>query len=866
MAERWDDDGDFELSDDAFAIGGDGLEESGTAGNLSLKQSKPTAMHAQLFTPNADLHNEVDPFERSAISDAPSPPHSKEEEDQSSANSTKTVTSAAEAFSALSVRNRIPAPVSRSVSNSTTSSFSSSGAIAILPSTPKAHAPSPESTPSAPDTLRSTSQLSGLVALANSGPGRVHHLGSTPQGQAKSVLGDWDEDLDFGDVPSEALSHRLKSKASFASHISDDPDDERLGTGLPTPRSDSKSAIATSIGQHKSMNIAEYTDEEDGFDLESDFELPDDKDRIALSPLLARASSSSLHSASRAASTASQSLAAAAAERSGARHSSASPALTHGNDTTTTEDDLTDDEAFFDDIVLPPYFTGGPGALTPPSDGEKVVKLDLQARLKRNLEARGGRGLDSGTDFKQSDGRLIGYREGPDEDEGGERDLVIDSDVKLGQERIRTHSRPTQPALLKSRRTASGLGTGTKSQQPPLPLSRAHSDSRRAQNLSTGVEVTLSRSDSAASLPSLAARPQAAAARPASAQGAIERVTRDQRRGARPPPAPSIAARDRIRSATLLSTPSMEQRSNLRALSPVPMTPQSPVQSMDLRSGLRRKQSAGNLLATPSRTLERKRSLQHIGQDAMRTPANLSRKQPAPVQSSYAAPTTASMSRVRQRVLSSPTIVPPSPSPNLPNHAFASHPPRPSSAASGRLMQPTLASASKARAPGLTRAASNPVSGLRLPTAPLKLARPKSTKRYGDGSELDAFDDLPTDKVRERERTVSTATVKGPVGNVPRLMGQRRKENRSGSSTSSGTAGGNTLKARSREHSGQTGGSTIKGNKRSTMGNVKPEEVLQRSNSLPSDIKRRKREPQLIRNLGPIGVPKGALCRAFMLG
>lgn len=732
-------------------------------------------------------------------------------------------------------------------------------------------------------TLRLSSTLSSLLASATSGPGRVTHLGSTPQGQAKSVLGDWDEDLEL-DLPAE-LSRPLRGKSSFASHISDDPEDEFLERSLPTPRTMRKASLASS-GSKKGSSEVDIED----FD-ESDFDLPNSMAHVTLSPLLSRPSFTSLALNNR------TSSAATLHPPTSYLHPpprTASPALSMGD--TSAEDD---DEAFFEELVLPSYFLGGPGAMTPPSDSESRFggKIDLQAMLKRKLEARGRGEEESRVRDTGKGGRLDGYRE-RHEERGGEHGLEIEAGVKLGAERMRTRSGP-QPPSLKARKgttPTSSQSTPTQVRRPPLP-SRTHTTIPIHRPPPSTPTASTPRFPSNSRPPTTVGlgRPPA---RPSSAAGAVERTT--SRRIGGPPPAPSTALRDRVRTRTVSLRPSASS-SNLAEIagspttpmprrvppridtsgvtgvspvpSPAPMTPSTPSSSSLAGPArtLRGKKSQGNLLATPttgSRTLEKKRSLQNLASLVLQSPTlnrrplrsptprsslpsspmppstpRAGRTTPNPSTSSFAAPTASSASRIRERVISGPTA--PTLADRLPH---LPHPPRPSSTIGGtRLHQPTLASRAK-------------VAQKVVPVVQLGLARGKRGRTYGDGSELDGFDDLPTSKERESARAT-------PVKGRTSSLGTGKKRDGEGTIRAS-----ETIKARAAMMRRSDSGSTIKASAGRVVSKRGKEEGAEegKEKRLKGETpvvlgKKRgvRREPQLIRNLGPVGVAKGAFFSSF---
>ncbi|TBU34596.1 hypothetical protein BD311DRAFT_649513 [Dichomitus squalens] len=147
-----------------------------------------------------------------------------------------------------------------------------------------------------------------------------------------------------------------------------------------------------------------------------------------------------------------------------------------------------------------------------------------------------------------------------------------------------------------------------------------------------------------------------------------------------------------------------------------------------------------------------------------------------------------------------------------------------------------------------------------LPTAPKVLKKPKRTRTYGDGTELDLFEDLPTDREKEGKYRVQPKgygnRVPGasyPKSSEPSATGTiRRKATRnfsgSGSESSKAPAPSKTLKRTAR----------IEFPSKSTEP-TKPEytkdaEAKKRKVTSPPHTRRK---PTLIRNLGGAGAAKG---------
>ncbi|KAM0753691.1 hypothetical protein T439DRAFT_322577 [Meredithblackwellia eburnea MCA 4105] len=779
------------------------------------------------------------------------PPLDDDEPGSSIDSRNGTIKALLNSFSSLSLQSPTKHATDDSASSSTSSTAFGS------PSTPRAQPPLAAAHDKT-STLRLSSSLSALLSSsASSGPGRVVHLGSTPQGQAKSVLGDWDEDLDLDHLPKDLLSHRaLRPKSSFASHISDDPEDDFLGPPvLQSPRR--KVSAPKNASSAKNGELQPGPGDSD-FD-ESDFELPTSLSNVVLN--------AALQSHSRATSTASNSILSVAPPQpptsaSIARLSAPSPAPSLSPSSFTTDDDADDDEGFFEELVLPPYFLSGPGALTPPSsDGGSSGgggRVNLQAILKQKLEARGQNlalaGSGSGAADKGSS-HLDGFRES-NEDEGVEHGLEIEEGVRIGPERMKAQrERTLSSATVRGKRAPTTTGSRNSS-------GRTISSSSTTTSARTITGTTPSYTASPSPSPSppkpqrslsrsgaslgLGKPPQPTFPRPSSAAGAVERSNLRARDGRNaPPPAPSTASRDRISrprttslrsvaSAADLLTPvgkrvppridtswNSSANSGSTVLSPLPATPTASTSS-SLSAGpfptpsrtIRPKKSHGNLTGSMSvpasaPALQRKRSLQNLASPSIFTtprrhglrspnPSTVSSSLPSSpllqqqqqtprpatgTRSSFAQPTAASASRVRERVTSGP-----SPSPVLGKHPTSSTLngssttlSRPSSATGhhNRITQPTLASASKTRT--------------RVPSAPLTLSKPRKQKNYGDGTELDGFDDLPTNK--ERERAVSGGGATPGAGIVTSLRSRipsgipvLRSTAKSATSSSSGAA------------------------------------------------------------------------------
>ncbi|KAJ3734707.1 hypothetical protein DFJ43DRAFT_1114787 [Lentinula guzmanii] len=135
------------------------------------------------------------------------------------------------------------------------------------------------------------------------------------------------------------------------------------------------------------------------------------------------------------------------------------------------------------------------------------------------------------------------------------------------------------------------------------------------------------------------------------------------------------------------------------------------------------------------------------------------------------------------------------------------------------------------------------------PSAPKVMKRPKRQRTYGDGTELDGFEDLPTDRDKESRFRVQ------PKGYGNRIPGGTFSSKPPGDKITDK----NTMRRKRRE---------VSGGSESSLASVPPANSLRRSSRLdvPAAIKQQspkkrskvtsKKKPTLIRNLGGAGAPK----------
>lgn len=126
---------------------------------------------------------------------------------------------------------------------------------------------------------------------------------------------------------------------------------------------------------------------------------------------------------------------------------------------------------------------------------------------------------------------------------------------------------------------------------------------------------------------------------------------------------------------------------------------------------------------------------------------------------------------------------------------------------------------------------------------------------YGDGTELDGFDDLVVGK-EEKERSASLGIGGGGGGPASRRT--------SGASSATGgtfkMGSGGTIK----QGAGKAGKKVMSGGGDGVESKKEDGKSSAAASPIQIKKKRRTKEPQLIRNLGPVGVSKGA-SRALVL-
>lgn len=604
-------------------------------------------------------------------------------------------------------------------------------------------------------------------------------LGSRRKVPVALVEDDWD--TEFQSPPTSLVRH-VSSQSSFTSQISDHSEDHPLRQNNLMSAPD------------KRLASSQVIDDNNDFD-DADFDLPDQLSRISLSPLLSRPSilllSDHIHAP------------VATHLQPPTRAKLVSPLLTPYRSRSITSSpsasndvDSDDDEEFWEGMILPSFFSGGPGQLAFPPHNHLLTDsfwLDQGALTPPTSDGetsmQSGRRVDLQAMLKQ---KLDQRNEMVEKARSRLPIRARVTSVKLDSYKERKEDKEVDVGL-----DVGELGAKLTNRinRPPsslLPVRGRHRSQTTPTQQRRNITLALSRTPSAPDAftppsrrnPSMTNKIPVAPLPPSSASVAFKeraksRIPRFNDQTPRP-------QRSIPRIETTLSTPPV-------ALPPSPtLSPMAPAFSAFVSSKVSHQHHQSNP-TTPTSSSTRLFNGQ-------RTPTTASRA------SNLAQPQTTS----------------------------------PIKGSTSRLMNPTAASLAKSRINSLEHSSSPGTFGVR---APMNLRRPKRARVYGDGTELDAFDDLDTSREKERIILRNTgSTLKGRGFSSDRNSAIR--------------AGGSTIKA----------SGTIKPSSSSTLNSDRIMSANDEKRSKPgigsSSRRRIKREPQLIKNMGPTPPNKG-LSRFF---
>lgn len=585
--------------------------------------------------------------------------------------------------------------------------------------------------------------------------GKVQRLGGGAGRTVQSA--DWDQDFDLLNT-GRIEQQSLKSKASFSSVLSVGEGEDRLSARPPSRSTGPHCALSHPARRPNSSasSLASQKEEADEDFLDADFDLPSDLARVTLSasrakPRAATLSSSSDHSrtSSVTSNSGDNSTRSKLFLSPDSRSSRPRTSTTTVSSSNSFSDFDNDDANFFDEIELPPYL-GGPLTVTsasPQKADHKLKsassKIDLKSLIAQNLKAR----LDSSTApdvVPETPAQRLAHRVKQSEKrKHAERITELYEDGLIINEDSFSKARLAANTMRPTNRSQGGLTT-------PKERSRRKSGAAKT-NITNIFSAPTARATSG---------------------------------GRTTIPQPSTSGTHRKISAGISSTSSSRNLSNeARTLRYKKSTPHLSSASIG---------SAESFPPVPSmRTLSRKQSMPSLSDNTASIPARIPRSH---------TPTSTYTQSARQRPPSRPEI------PSMPKKAYLQQrelsasptipPARPStpagSAAALRLTMPTLSSRMKQRSISsekMTQAADHTgrtstimlsranmlspstsissISSLTTPASSHILKRPRRSQTYGDGSELDAFDDLPTNKDKERAYTKAVQKRASSLNTIP---------------------------------------------------------------------------------------------------
>ena len=521
---------------------------------------------------------------------------------------------------------------------------------------------------------------------------------------------DWDVEMDLGKTggaKAQIVLDGIAARAS-SSRASTSPKMFTIRPPLPTPPDDEDEEGVSTIKVAALPKVSTRPppppiDE----DFEDDFALPSELTQLSLRPVSHRSSKASLEWGDRDQTSSSQS---SDAYSSLGFHDNASSIYTSASlpETETEDDDDDEEDGELDGLVIPT------GLFETETGGKKLVKI---LEIKRK------------TAFTDERVKIAS----PDPEDDFEMGLVIDNDVELSPSRLLTSKT--------SKRVPLGNRSKSAPPRPPTtirPPSRVKTDRAKSPN-----NPPIS---SASQLRRLGSPPS-------------------------PPTRPGQPVRSQTYSQALASA-----------------APASPVSFLAPKPGSLRVQKSHSGLKPTSPTsaahkLGRKASLPSLSESSHNAQASGSGLNSSGGQASYNAPTASSRAKMQansaSRIHGLEYNVPPT-RPSTPS----------SNPAALRLTMPTSSSRMKSRtpitsvfpSPSVTRSQS-PLPPPRPPSAtsmksrlghtqtkslpmpaPKVMKRPKRQRTYGDGAELDGFDDLPLDRDKEERYRVEP---KGYGNRVP---------------------------------------------------------------------------------------------------
>ncbi|CAE6493278.1 unnamed protein product [Rhizoctonia solani] len=734
----------------------------------------------------------------------------------------------------------------------------------------------------------STNRIKGRPSL--SGAGAVAKLGGAPVEDE-----DWDAEFEDAPIKSATASSANSSASNFAGKItrlgaiaprkvkenvedwSDDGDLELpepthtnftlARAPLPHPNvPDSEDTGDVSTIKIAKLNFPSVTKStlkplEDDDDFEADFALPAEMSNLSLRMLTPQTSSLLLRKSSTLVerggqwdlNTSSSTFSDTSSLRSmypPDASPSTSSASQPGTETDPSDADFAiyeDEEEAFDGLILPEGLAGK--SLAKHLETKKQI---VPAKIAAENNAKGS---------------LTSQSRRANEAEDFETDLVIgDEDISISRLRQRRMANPSEyrSKSVPLPRTASGgyrpssSRLRTESVMEVLSSASKAPTINRSRSPSSASQRSLSRKDSRSSLVSPT---NLSSLRPSSVRASSSSHA-----------SPSTANLLSIPGSSSISgiAPRAAPLKHQKSLGRLQLSSTSSPTSTSLGQKLGRKASLASLAGDPSSGTISSASTLSLRSNGFNAPTASSKARRKPEEADRkkipavppTRPTTPSANPVALRLTmptsSSRQKIRPSISNVFPSPATATPIDRAPSPQSNPRRTPTSPGRVRTRSGG---APSSSISSMPSATAPKVMRKPKRTQAFSDGTELDAFDDLPEDTEKERKYRVQ------PIGrgNVSASRGEKGGS----TTTTGGTLGRKSAAALRRPPSSASSHGSVDPPKNTGMQSLRhrprvdfpvkvtiPEQAPRRKKPTVTAIGGPRKKPMLIRNLGGAGAAK----------
>ncbi|KAG8733438.1 hypothetical protein FRC11_006239 [Ceratobasidium sp. 423] len=687
--------------------------------------------------------------------------------------------------------------------------------------------------------------------------GKITRLGSTQPRKAKENVEDWSDDGDL-ELPEPSHTNFTLARAPLPQPNAPEPEDTGDVSTIKIAKLNFPSATKSST----SLKPAE--DE----DFEADFALPADMSNLSLRHLTPQTSSLSLRKSSTlvegngpwgdltTSSTYSDTSSLLSMYPPDASPSTSS-ASQLGTETDPSDADFAiyeDEEEAFEGLILPEGLAGK--SLAKHLETKKQI---VPAKIAADNDAKGS---------------LTSQSRRANEAEDFETDLVIgDEDISISRLRQRRMANPSEyrSKSVPLPRTASGGYRPSSSRLRPESVAEVLSASKaptisRSRSPSTVSQRSLSRKDSRSSLVSptnfSSLRPSSvrvsSSSHASSTANLLSIPGSSSVSGIAPRTAPLKHQKSLGRLQLSSTSPSastlgqkLGRKASLASLAGDPSTSGTPSTSSTLSA----RSSGFNASTASSKARQKPESREEA--DKKKTyavpPTRPTTPSANPAALRLTMPTSSSRQKIRPSISN---VFPPSPAIATPTDRATSPQSNPRRTPTSPRRVRTRSGASNGGTP------SSSISSMASATAPKVMRKPKRVQAFSDGTELDAFDDLPEDTEKERKYRVQ------PVGrgNVSTSRGEKGS---SATTTTSGTLGRRSAATLRRPPSSASSHGSVDPPKNTGMQSLRhkprvdfpvkvavPEPAPRRKKPTVTAIGGPRKKPMLIRNLGGAGAAK----------